>query len=357
VSREAVQARARAADRAREVARARAADLAREIDEAVETAADVLDAATQVVLLGHVNPDADSLGSALALGVALHRRGVQVVVSYGAAEPDELPSETLRALDVEGLLHRPADVPVDPEVVVCCDTADRRRLGILADRVDAAETVILVDHHASNPGFGDVQVLDPRAEATVLLVHRILDLMDVDIDPVIGSCLYAGLATDTVGFRIGGPGPHRLAAELVEAGVQVEPLMRELVDSHPFSWLAALGEILAGAALEPGVVAGHGLVHATVPLAVVEAFRPEEVESVVDLVRTAHEAEVTVVLKQVAGARWTVSLRSRGAVDVAAAAVALGGGGHPKAAGFTRDGDRAEILAAIRTALANFGRT
>ncbi|SDF32900.1 DHH family phosphoesterase [Pseudonocardia oroxyli] len=347
---EARWARARAADRARELARLTAADRARAVDEAVETAADVLDGATRVVLLGHVNPDADSLGSALALGVALHRRGVQVVVSYGAAEPDELPPETLRALDVEGLLHRPADVPVDPEVVVCCDTADRRRLGILADRVDAAETAILVDHHASNPGFGDVQVLDPRAEATVILVHRILDLMDVDIDPVIGACLYAGLATDTVGFRIGGPGPHRLAAELVEAGVQVEPLMRTLVDSHPFAWLAALGEILAGATLD------GDLVHATVPLGVVETFRPEEVESVVDLVRTAVEAEVTVVLKQIAHTRWTVSLRSRGAVDVSAVAVALGGGGHPRAAGFTRDGDREGILAAIRTSLGDSGR-
>ncbi|WP_425569102.1 DHH family phosphoesterase [Pseudonocardia xishanensis] len=327
------------------------------MDEAVETAADVLDAATQVVLLGHVNPDADSLGSALALGLALHRRGVQVMVSYGAAEPDELPPESLRALDVAGLLHRPSDVPEAPEVLVCCDTADRRRLGILADRVDAAETTILVDHHASNPGFGDVQVLDPTVEATVVLVHRILDLMDVDLDPAVGACLYAGLATDTVGFRIGGPGPHRLAAELVEAGVEVEPLMRGLVDSHPFAWLHALGAILQAAELEPGLRAGHGLVHATVPRAVVEAFRPEEVESVVDHVRTATEAEVTAVLKQVAGDRWTVSLRSRGAVDVAAAAVALGGGGHPRAAGFSRSGSRTEILAAIRTALGDTGRT
>ncbi|WP_344411986.1 DHH family phosphoesterase [Pseudonocardia ailaonensis] len=317
------------------------------MDEAVETAADVLDAAGQVVLLGHVNPDADSLGSALALGLALHRRGVQVVVSYGAAEPDELPSETLRALDVAGLLHRPSDVPVEPEVLVCCDTADRRRLGILADRVDAAETTILVDHHASNPGFGDVQVLDPRAEATVLLVHRILDRMDVEIDPDIGACLYAGLATDTVGFRVGGPGPHRLAAELVEAGVEVEPLMRALVDSHPFAWLDALGAILRAAELDPA----RGLVHASVPHDVVARFRPEEVESVVDHVRSAVEAEVAAVFKEVAPGRWTVSLRSRGAVDVSAVAVALGGGGHPKAAGFSHAGTRDEVLAVVRSAL------
>jgi len=328
-----------------------------EVDEAVRAAAEILADADEVVLLGHVNPDADSLGSALALGLALHERGVRVLVSWGAVDLDDLPPESLLTLDVAQLLVRPGAVPAAPEVLVCCDTADERRLGLLADRIAAAGTTILVDHHASNPGFGDVRVLDPRAEATVVLIRRLLDELDVPLDPEIGACLYAGLATDTVGFRIGGPGPHRLAAELVEAGVEAEPLMRVLVDSHPFAWLPTLGGILQAAELEPGVRAGHGLVHATVPHAVVEAFRPEEVESVVDHVRTAVEAEVTAVLKQVAGDRWAVSLRSRGAVDVAAAAVALGGGGHTRAAGFTRTGSRLEILAAIRTALADTGRT
>jgi bifunctional oligoribonuclease and PAP phosphatase NrnA len=192
-----------------------------------------------------------------------------------------------------------------------------------------------------------VRVLDPRAEATVMLVHRILDRLDVEIDAAIGSCLYAGLATDTVDFRIGGPGPHRLAAELVAAGVQVEPLMRDLVDSHPFAWLTALGAILQAAQLDPV----HGLVHAAVPHDVVARFRPEEVESVVDHVRTAVEAEVTAVFKEAAPGRWTVSLRSRGATDVSAVAVALGGGGHAKAAGFSFAGTHDEVLAAVRGAL------
>jgi phosphoesterase RecJ-like protein len=112
-----------------------------------------------------------------------------------------------------------------------------------------------------------------------------------------------------------------------------------------------LGRIQAAAELETGVPAGLATVHATVPLDVVRRFRPEEVESVVDQVRSAVEAEVTVVLKQVGATRWTVSLRSRGAVDVAAVAVGLGGGGHPRAAGFTVDGTRAEVLATIRAAL------
>ncbi|MFR9804338.1 DHH family phosphoesterase [Pseudonocardia sp. RS010] len=331
--------------------------MGRTVARAVADAAAVLRGAEEVVLLGHVSPDADSLGSALALGLALHRRGTSVRVSFGVQDGDESAPESLRALDTEGLLVPASAVPEAPEVVVACDTADQRRLGVLAGRIDAAGRSILVDHHASNPGFGTVRVLDPRAEATVMLVRRILAELGTPLDPLIGRCLYAGLATDTVGFRIGGPGPHRLAAELVESGVEVEPLMRGLVDSHPFAWLGALGGILARAELEPGVPAGRATVHATVPLDVVRRFRPEEVESVVDHVRTAVEAEVTAVLKQVGEARWTVSLRSRGAVDVAAIAVGLGGGGHPRAAGFTRDGRREEILAAILGAVAAGGRS
>lgn len=329
----------------------------RAVTRAVRDAAAVLREAEEVVVLGHVSPDADTLGSALALGLALHRRGKSVQVSFGVRDGDESAPESLRALDSAGLLVPASAVPEAPEVVVACDTADQHRLGVLAGRVDAAGRSVLVDHHASNPGFGTVRVLDPRAEATVMLVRRILAELGTPLDPEIGRCLYAGLATDTVGFRIGGPGPHRLAAELVEVGVDVEPLMRGLVDSHPFAWLGALGGILAAAELETGVPAGRATVHATVPLDVVRRFRPEEVESVVDHVRTAVEAEVTVVLKQAGERRWTVSLRSRGAVDVAAVAVGLGGGGHPRAAGFTIDGTRDEVLAAIRTALATRGRS
>ena len=328
-------------------------DLDRVVAEAVSAAAKVLAEADEVVVLAHLSPDADSLGSALALGMALRRRGTPVSVSFAVHGPDEPAPQSLAELDSESLLVPASAVPAAPAVVVACDTADQRRLGVLADRMDSAGTAILVDHHASNPGFGDIRVLDPRAEATVLLVRRIIGELEVPLDPAIGRCLYAGLATDTVGFRIGGPAPHRLAAELVEAGVEVEPLMRRLVDSHPFAWLAALGEILQAARLEPGERAGSGLAHATVPHEVVVRFRPEEIESVIDHVRTATEAEVTVVLKESAPGRWTVSMRSRGAVDVAMVALALGGGGHPKAAGFSRSGSRDEVLSAIRTALSH----
>lgn len=305
-------------------------------------AAAALSAARDVTLLAHVNPDADALGSALALGITLARRGVVVRVSF--AEPEAVPA-ALAQLDVMGLVVSPSAVPGAPEVLVACDAAEPGRLGALAGRLATAGTTVMLDHHASNRGFGDVQVLDPAAEATAVLAHRVLVAMGADIDVDVARCLYAGLVTDTRNFRAAGPAAHRLAAELVATGLDPEALVRSLMDCHPHAWLAALGAALQRAELEAGFV------HTTVPLADMQRFRAADVDSVVDVLRTVGEAEVAACLKQTAEQSWVVSLRSTGRVDVAAAAMRLGGGGHRGAAGFRAEGTEAQVLDALRGAL------
>jgi len=311
---------------------------------AVADAAAALVRAREVVLVAHVDPDADALGSALALGIALHRRGARVQVAF--ASPERVP-ESLAPLDAVGLLVPPADVFAAPEVLVSCDAADPGRLGSLARLLDTAGRSVMLDHHGTNPGFGDIRVLDPAAEATVVLAHRVLVEMGAPLDADVARCLYAGLVTDTRGFRTAGPAAYRLGAELVEAGADPAALTRTLMDSHPFAWFEGLGRALERAVLEPS-----GLLHTTIPLADVRRYRSEEIDSVVDVLRTAVEAEVVASVMQVEERRWRVSLRSAGTVDVAAVATALGGGGHAMAAGFTREGSEQEVLAAIRAALA-----
>lgn len=325
-------------------ARASAVD----IDRAIAAAADLLSRVDDVTLLAHVRPDADALGSALALGRALMRRGARVVVSFG--EPDA-PPETLRPLDLHGLVVPASQVPQAPPVLVTCDVSEPARLGRLVDRLETAGTTVMLDHHATNPGFGDLQILDPCAEATVLLVHQLLGVMGEAVDPDMARCLYAGLVTDTRNFRDAGPAAHRLAAELIEAGADPHALVTPIMDTHPFPWLAVLADLLRAAELDPAAAQGLGMVHTVIPAGCVARFRQEEVDGVVDTLRTAAEAEVAAVVKQVGPARWTVSLRARGRVDVAVAAAALGGGGHPRAAGVTLDGTAGEVVAALRAVL------
>jgi phosphoesterase RecJ-like protein len=310
----------------------------------------LLTAARQVVLLAHVNPDADALGSALALGLALHRCGAEVQVSFGAPER---PAESLRDLDVDGLVV-PADrVAPAPELLVVLDTGSVDRLGPLADRATTAGTTLVIDHHVSNGGFGTHYYVDPRADATAVMVLHLLDAMGATVDLPTAQCLYAGLVTDTRNFRAASPDTHAMAARLLVAGVDAEAVTRPLLDTHPFSWLSMLSTVLATATLEVDEARGLGLVHALIRHDLVSGGRQEEVESVIDVLRTTAEAEAAVVLKQVGEHRWTASMRSKGRIDVAAAASALGGGGHRVASGFTLDGDAPEILDRVRRALAD----
>lgn len=315
----------------------------------VADAAALLAAASDVTLLAHVNPDADALGSALALGLALRRRGATVRVSFGF--PAEIPA-SLRSLDSAGLFVPAAEIPARPELLVALDTGSVDRLGPLGDRVAAAQVSLVVDHHVSNTRYGSHNLVDDRAEATAVIVARLLDALAVEIDEPIARCLYAGVATDTVSFRLAKPETHRLAARLLETGVDGNALIRHLMDSHPFAWLGMLAAVLAAARLEPDAAQGLGFVHAVVRQADSAGVRAEEVESVIDVVRSTAEAEVAAVLKETPSGDWTVSLRAVGRLDVRSVAVRFGGGGHRLAAGFTGHGTADEVIAGIRDALA-----
>jgi phosphoesterase RecJ-like protein len=317
-------------------------------------AANLLRTATDVSLLAHVNPDADALGSALALGLALHRRGVPARVSFGM--PGEVP-ESLRGLDVDGLVVPAAEVPAASGLLVAVDTASKSRLGQLADRVNATAeaggAVLVLDHHASNTFYGTHHVVDETAEATAVLVMRLLDELDWPLDADIARCVYAGLVTDTSSFRRARPGTHLLAARLIEAGADPTAVARDLMDTHPFAFLQMLAGVLDRAVLEPEAAGGHGLVHTAVRLDDLIGVRLEEVESVVDIVRTTAEAEVAAVLKETSSGHWTGSLRAVGTVDVRAVAEQFGGGGHTLAAGFSADGELEDIITKLREALSD----
>jgi phosphoesterase RecJ-like protein len=171
------------------------------------------------------------------------------------------------------------------------------------------------------------------------------------VDEPIARCLYAGLMTDTSCFRRADPGTHALAARLLATGIDPEALTRRLLDSHPFGWLGMLAAVLGRARLEPDSAQGLGLVHTTVQLDETTGLRREDVDSVVDIVRTTEEAEVAAVLKEVGTARWSVSLRAKQHLDVGTVAGEFGGGGHRLAAGYTAEGGAGEVLDALLAAL------
>ena len=327
-----------------------AAGLAADSRSVAGVLAEAAEARATVVLSGHVNPDADALGSTLALAEGLRRRGARVLPTF----PGELtlPASLGWLPGAEGLVPSTA-LPSAPDVFVSLDAASPGRLGEVAVLLDSAVTSIVVDHHASNPGFGELRLIDPGAPATVALVADLLDDLGVALDPQLATCLYAGLAADTGSFRFGSTRPqtHELAARLLATGIDHAAISRRLFDTAPFGWLSLLSVVTGRAVLEREVGAGLVWTWSSTAEAAEHGLPGEQLEALVDVVRSAEEADVACVLKGQDDGSWSVSLRSRGGTDLARIAMALGGGGHTLAAGYTSTLDREGTIAALRREL------
>ena len=234
------------------------------------------------------------------------------------------------------------------------DAASPGRLGELAVLLDNAGTSVVVDHHASNPGFGDVRLVDGGAPATVALVAgSARRARRRPSTPQLATCLYAGLAADTGSFRFGNtrPDTHELAARLLATGIDHSAISRRLFDTAPFGWLGLLSVVTGRAVLEPDVGAGLVWTWSSAAEAAEHGLPGEQLEALVDVVRSTEEADVACVLKGQDDGSWSVSLRSRGGTDVARVAMALGGGGHVAAAGYSSAVDREATIAALRAEL------
>jgi bifunctional oligoribonuclease and PAP phosphatase NrnA len=305
-----------------------------------------------ILLVCHVTPDGDALGSMLGFGLGLRQLGFSPVATFPG--PFELvpPFDTLPGRE---LLIDPADAPAAPDLLICFDAASEGRLVELANRLEHAGTSIVLDHHASNTHFGDLPVVDPTAAATSVVAEALLTRLGVVLDAEIAECLYVALATDTGSFKfdLTTPAVHELAARLLATGISPAQISRRLFDSRPFGAMKLYGDVLARAVLEPAAAGGGGLVwsYATLEDLARHGQRRHVLEGLIDAVRVAEEADVSCVFKQVGEEEWSVSLRSKGGVDVARLAVGFGGGGHRLAAGFTGYGSLTDLVDSVRAAL------
>ncbi|MFG3555618.1 bifunctional oligoribonuclease/PAP phosphatase NrnA [Micromonospora sp. NPDC047557] len=309
---------------------------------------------SRVLLICHVNPDGDALGSMLGFGLGLRQLGVHLLQATFPGPP-EVP-EPFRGLPGLELLVPASAADPAPDLVICFDAASESRLGELAGRLSTAPAVLVLDHHASNPGFGTVNLVDPRAAATSVVAEQLLARLGVPLDRAIAECLYVALTTDTGSFRFEAttPAVHQLAARLLSTGISPGDISRRVFDTRPFGAVRLFGEVLGRARLEPAAADGRGLVwtFATLDDLARHDQRPYVLEALIDSVRCTAEADVSCVLKQTAPDEWAVSMRSKGAVNVSRVAVALGGGGHTFAAGFTGRGTAEHVIEAIRGELA-----
>ncbi len=319
-----------------------------EVDRALAEAADAIAGAREVSLACHVSPDGDALGSMLALHHVLRMAAIKSVASF--SEPFVVAPH-YRELPGLELLTSPENFSREPPVMVTFDCGSLSRLGDLEPSAKAADELIVIDHHVSNHRYGTINVIDPRAAASGVLVRRLIDRLGLPMNRDAAVCLYAALVCDTGRFQYESttPAVFELARELSCFDLPIPELSRTLFEEHRFAYLQLLAAALQNAVLVSEKefvwtkVTQDDLAHHDVTF--------DEIEGLIDVLRRTREAQVACVLKQGPDLTWRVSLRSLGAVDVRHIAERQGGGGHRFAAGFTSDESAEAVVAQILSSL------
>jgi phosphoesterase RecJ-like protein len=292
---------------------------------------------SRFVLTSHARPDGDAIGSALACCEVLRSLGKQADVVLHDPVPriyQQLPfaDRVVQADRVNG--------NYEAAIILECDSIQRTRLEGLENRF-----LISIDHHVSGRPFAHVNWIDPHATATAELVYRLAREARVNISPEIATCLYTALMTDTGSFMFRGTNEHTfaLARELVLAGADPAQCARNIYFAHSTAKMRLLGSALSNLHRE-GPLAWIWVTHEQMERS---QGKEEDCEGIVNYALSIGDVEVAVFFREMPDGRYRVSLRSKGALNVAAIAEGLGGGGHECASGCSMDGPLSVAVARL----------
>lgn len=290
-------------------------------------------------VLGHVRPDGDALGSQLALGLSLKQLGKDVRIWN-----EEGMLEKYSFLPNANLLTKPPAEPEDVDVAIALDTAIQNRLGNSLAAVRSAKVWINIDHHPSNPGYGDLVYIDPNSPATGQILFELIKSEKLPIDAAIAENLYVAISTDTGSFQYPNTTARtfEIAAELVRAGVDVGRVSQLTYENYPRRRVELLRDLLGTMRFDANDrVASFSLSLATAKKL---GVLPEDNEGLIDHLRAIRGVIVAVFFEELADGKVRVSMRSKNEkVNVCAICEKFGGGGHVLAAGARVRGSLAEV--------------
>jgi len=300
-------------------------------------------------ILSHVRPDGDALGSQLALALSLKQLGKDVRVWN-----EDGMLEKYSFLARAQLLTKPPSGPEDVDVAIALDTAIQNRLGTAFQAIRTAKIWINIDHHPSNPGYGDLVYVDPTAPATGQILFELIKSERLPFDRAIAENLYVAISTDTGSFQYPNTTARtfEIAAELVRAGVDVGRINQQVFENYPRRRVELLRELLRTMRFEGGGrVASFSL---SLKTAAQLGVLPEDNEGLIDHLRAIRGVIVAVFFEELTDGKVRVSMRSKSEkTDVCAICQKFGGGGHTLAAGARVRGSLAEVEQRILEAICN----
>jgi phosphoesterase RecJ-like protein len=309
--------------------------------------ADLFHRAQRILLVAHVAPDGDAIGSLLGLGSLLEAQGKEVTLACEDPVPDTytwLPGSSQIARQGSG----------SHNLVVSLDCSDERRMGQVFDGELAAVPLLNIDHHITNTCFGTVNWVDPSSVSTTQMILALADALGWELTQPVAVCLLTGLVTDSRSFRTANVDDTALKAvlRLMAAGASLNEITHRVFDRRSLASTRLWGRAIDALHLEDGILWTE----------VTHAMRREwqlnddGSSGLVNFLSGVREARVVVVFSERNNGTIDVSMRSEPGVDVAQVALKLGGGGHPQAAGCTLQGDlpqaRKRVLAELRCSLA-----
>lgn len=300
----------------------------------------MLKSVDRILILTHQFPDGDTIGSGFALCHALHALGKQARVVCSDAIPEKY----------DYMVSAVPSPDFEPAFICAVDVADAKLLGEklqpYADSVD-----LCIDHHGSHRSFEKHLLLDATKGANAMIIMQVIEAMGVSIDQTIADCLYTGIATDTGCFKYSNTTPlaHRMAADLMEAGAQAEPINRAMFDIKSRARMS-----LEKAALQSIAFYDHDRVAVmciTTDMIRQSGAAENDMEGLSPLTRQIEGVWVGVMLREKADGDYKISIRTGNHADAAAICGLLGGGGHPRAAGCTLSGSVDEVIETLRDAI------
>ena len=302
------------------------------------------------VILSHVRPDGDAIGSTIALGSALEAMGKKVTMINEDGVPD-----SLAFLPGSDRVNRPSDQVLDVQVAIAVDCANKPRLGDNALKMaSAAKLWINIDHHKSNPGYGDINHIDSNSPATGQILYHLITSQNLPFTDETRDSIYVAVSTDTGSFQYSGTtaDTYEMAADLVRRGVDVGKINELIYDSHPFRRVALTRALLNTLEMtDCGQIADWQLLQSVKDEL---SLKPDDSEDLINIIRAIDGVTVALFFEELSDETIRVSIRSKmESVDACEVAQVFGGGGHAKAAGIRMAGPITEARVKVITEVKN----
>ncbi|NLJ99343.1 MAG: bifunctional oligoribonuclease/PAP phosphatase NrnA [Tissierellia bacterium] len=300
----------------------------KKIDFLMDDAIRLIKESDNILIASHVQPDGDSIGSILALGMAIEKLKGKVRI----LKVDDIPSDYQFLPNIE-LIKEFDDENID--LFIALDCGDMERLGSGKKLALKAKQIVNIDHHITNDNFGDLNIVSPSSAATGELVYKIIKKMDVQIDKNIATCLYTAISTDTGSFMYSNTTykTHLIVAELLKIGININDININIYQSRSMERTKLFLDSLD--TLEILLDDKVAIVTTTQDMLESNDAKLEDTEGIISFVRDIDTVEVACLLKEIDESEVKVSIRSKKAIDVSKICNKFNGGGHIRAAGCT----------------------